>query len=123
MCDGFRLSLMWKQLLLLWSLSNALLASLVLSGGDASATFTGGGSNVTAVYMLVILGKCREDLCRKFKADGYGRSLCIGHGYLQIHMLHIVPHIQTLWRVAHHSKVDMQLTSRNGNIGHLPCIR
>jgi chitin synthase len=43
------------QLLLLWSLSNALLASVVLSGNDAESTFVGTGANRTAIYMLIIL--------------------------------------------------------------------
>lgn len=43
------------NLLLLWSLSNALLAGLILSG-DTSQTFQGGGTNTQGIYMLVILG-------------------------------------------------------------------
>lgn len=46
------------NLLLLWSLSNALLAGLILSG-DTSATFQGGGNNTQGIYMLVILGRLR----------------------------------------------------------------
>lgn len=42
------------DLLLLWTLSNALLASIILAGVDASSTFTGSGNRAT-VYMLVIL--------------------------------------------------------------------
>jgi chitin synthase len=42
------------DLLLLWTLSNALLASVILAGVDASNTFTGSGTRTT-VYMLVIL--------------------------------------------------------------------
>jgi chitin synthase len=42
------------DLLLVWTLSNALLASLILTGVDTSNTFTGSGSRTT-VYMLVIL--------------------------------------------------------------------
>lgn len=42
------------NLLLLWSLSNALLAGLILSG-DTAGTFQGDGSNTTGIYMLVIL--------------------------------------------------------------------
>jgi chitin synthase len=45
------------QLLLLWSLSNALLASVILSGGDTSSTFSGGGNSRTAIYMLIILSE------------------------------------------------------------------
>ena len=48
---------MLPKLLLLWSLSNALLASLILSDGDAASTFSGSGTNRTAIYMLIILGK------------------------------------------------------------------
>ncbi|EJT48618.1 hypothetical protein A1Q1_02345 [Trichosporon asahii var. asahii CBS 2479] len=44
------------NLLLAWSLSNALLASLILSGGGAGDTFNGSdGNNRTGIYMLVIL--------------------------------------------------------------------
>lgn len=47
-----------SQLLLLWSLSNAVLASIILSGGGAAVTFSeGGNGNRTAIYMLVILSK------------------------------------------------------------------
>ncbi|WVW84927.1 hypothetical protein I302_106963 [Kwoniella bestiolae CBS 10118] len=42
------------NLLLCWSLSNALLASVILSGGTTS-TFDSSGDSRTAVYMLVIL--------------------------------------------------------------------
>ncbi|OCF44366.1 chitin synthase [Kwoniella heveanensis CBS 569] len=42
------------NLLLCWSLSNALLASVILSGATSS-TFSSGGDTKTAVYMLVIL--------------------------------------------------------------------
>nr|XP_031864416.1 uncharacterized protein CI109_000330 [Kwoniella shandongensis]KAA5531488.1 hypothetical protein CI109_000330 [Kwoniella shandongensis] len=43
------------NLLLFWSLSNALLASLILSGGGSSSTFDGAGDTRTSIYMLVIL--------------------------------------------------------------------
>ncbi|ORY30579.1 chitin synthase 6 [Naematelia encephala] len=42
------------NLLLLWSLSNGLLASVILSGNNAG-TFSGDGSSRTAIYMLIIL--------------------------------------------------------------------
>lgn len=42
------------DLLLIWTLSNALLASVILAGVDASNTFTGSGTRTT-VYMLIIL--------------------------------------------------------------------
>ena len=46
------------QLLLFWSLSNAVLASVILSGGGSSEAFSAGGQdNRTAVYMLVILSQ------------------------------------------------------------------
>lgn len=46
------------QLLLFWSLSNAVLASVILSGGGSSEAFSDGGNgNRTAVYMLVILSE------------------------------------------------------------------
>ncbi|EIW67717.1 hypothetical protein TREMEDRAFT_11732, partial [Tremella mesenterica DSM 1558] len=43
------------NLLLCWSLSNALLASVILSGGNAQGTFDGSGQSRTAIYMLIIL--------------------------------------------------------------------
>ncbi|KAL7420606.1 Chitin synthase, class 6 [Cryptotrichosporon argae] len=43
------------NLLLLWSLSNALLASVILSGSDTADTFSGTGDSRTGIYMLVIL--------------------------------------------------------------------
>ncbi|WWC88444.1 uncharacterized protein L201_003355 [Kwoniella dendrophila CBS 6074] len=42
------------NLLLCWSLSNALLASVILSGGVTS-TFDASGNSRTAIYMLIIL--------------------------------------------------------------------
>ena len=45
------------NLLLLWSLSNAILASAILSGNNTE-TFSGSNSR-TAIYMLVILGEYR----------------------------------------------------------------
>lgn len=54
MHNGVKLN---EQLLLLWSLSNALLASVILSGDEASSTFSGSGTSRTGVYMLVILGQ------------------------------------------------------------------
>ncbi|BEI89310.1 uncharacterized protein CcaverHIS019_0206720 [Cutaneotrichosporon cavernicola] len=42
------------NLLLFWSLTNALLAGMILSGDPVDA-FSGGGTNKQAVYMLVIL--------------------------------------------------------------------
>lgn len=42
------------DLLLVWTLSNALLASVILTGVDPANTFTGSGTRTT-VYMLVIL--------------------------------------------------------------------
>lgn len=46
------------NLLLLWSLSNALLAGLILAGSDTSSTFTNGSSR-TSIYMMVILSELR----------------------------------------------------------------
>lgn len=45
------------QLLLLWSLSNALLASLILSTSNVSTTFNDGANTRTGVYMLCILSE------------------------------------------------------------------
>lgn len=45
------------NLLLLWSLSNALLVAIVLAGADSAATFQGNGKTRTGIYMLVIMSE------------------------------------------------------------------
>lgn len=45
------------KLLLLWSLSNAVLASIILSGGQTTETFSSGATSRSGVYMLVVLGE------------------------------------------------------------------
>ncbi|ORX37201.1 chitin synthase-domain-containing protein [Kockovaella imperatae] len=43
------------NLLLLWALSNALMASLILSGGNPVDAFSNTGANRSAIYMLIVL--------------------------------------------------------------------
>ena len=53
-----------EKLLLCWALSNALLASLILSGGDPANAFDHTGSNRSAIYMLIVLGENLESEVR-----------------------------------------------------------
>lgn len=83
------------NLLLLWSLSNALLVAVVLAGANASSTFQGSGNNRTGIYMLVILGEflmaCRDKLTG---------SLCRRHGRVPLHLFYPLPYCPPLWRIA-----------------------
>jgi chitin synthase len=84
------------QLLLLWSLSNALLASVILSGGSASSTFSGSGDGRTAVYMLIVLSECiRAPL--EMVVDS--ASLCGGNGCFPLCIVYLISHSPTVCRI------------------------
>lgn len=78
------------NLLLLWSLSNALLAGIVLAGADAAQTFQGNGDNRTGIYMLVILGE-------NIRWALLTPSLRSRHGCLPLPLCHPLPHYSFVW--------------------------
>jgi uncharacterized membrane protein YhaH (DUF805 family) len=83
------------QLLLFWSLSNAVLASVILSGGGSSEAFSeGGNGNRTAVYMLVIL----SEFCPTAMIV-YNLMISIRrwHGFVQVYLFYIVSHNAPVW--------------------------
>ena len=57
-----RAKLKIAKLLLCWALSNALLASLILSSGDPANAFNNTGTNRSAIYMLIVLGEAFRSL-------------------------------------------------------------